>query len=76
MASPTRARTRKATQSKEKARAEIEPTAEELSLAAAQENAELQGAQMQFLTQRVGNLRIRLNRANKEIERLGGDPII
>lgn len=72
MASPTRTRARKTAQSKDK-KAEI--TQEELDLASAQENAELQASQMAFLINRVGQLRIKLNRANKEIERLGGNPV-
>lgn len=67
MASPSRTRTRKVAQAEAK-KDEISP--EEIQLAAAQENQELQAAQLNYLQQRVGQLRIQLNRAHKEIERL------
>lgn len=66
MASPSRTRARKSAQSKE----EKDYSQEEMDLAAAQENNQLQAAQLQYLQGRVGQLRLELNRAHQEIERL------
>ena len=54
--------------SKEAKPAPVSP--EEAQLAAAQENQEYMGAQLGYLQGRVAQLRVELNRANKEIERL------
>lgn len=71
MADATRTRTRKTARSQAKNEAaDGKITPEEAEIAAAQENAELQQGINGYLQNRVATLRVQLNRANKEIERL------
>lgn len=67
MASQTRTRARKTADSKAK---EETPSQEEIDLAISQENNEYLQAQLGFLQQRVATLRVRVNRLERENERL------
>jgi hypothetical protein len=70
VASPTRTRARSNARATKKASEPPPFTQEELDIASAQENAIFQQAQVQALMQRVGSLRVELNRANRRIAEL------
>ena len=73
MGSPARTRTRKTAQSKDKAGQPEPITQEEIDLAAAQENNDYLQAQLAYLQNRVGQLRIEVNRLTKALEKATAD---